>query len=316
MTQWSVVRNTGEYSESMTIAQTLTKAQATGNDFLMFADDHGAYDPQPKEIAHVCNRHFGIGADGVIRVTHPEYVADLTDAQREALAKAHVDWFMDYRNADGTLAQMCGNGARATALFIQAMHLAVVADGQPLRLGTRAGVKTLTPLADGPDLGTQLFRVDMGPWSVGEEDAYTVTVDSSIGAGKGTFVDMGNPHVVTVVEDAYSTLPVLGELDLTRAPQVSPELPNGQNVEFARIDNLDTERDLGDASMRVYERGCGETMACGTGLCATAIVLRAKTQIDHWRIRIPGGIVRVDVTDDSVMLTGAAALTAEFRLLQ
>ena len=97
---------------------------------------------------------------------------------------------------------------------------------------------------------------------------------------------------------------------------MSPELPNGQNVEFARIDNLDTERDLGDASMRVYERGCGETMACGTGLCATAIVLRAKTQIDNWRIRIPGGIVRVDVTDDSVMLTGAAALTAEFRLLQ
>ena len=82
------MRNTGEYSEGMTIAQTLTKAQATGNDFLMFADDHGAYDPQPKEIAHVCNRHFGIGADGVIRVTHPEYVADLTDAQREELAKA------------------------------------------------------------------------------------------------------------------------------------------------------------------------------------------------------------------------------------
>ena len=148
------------------------------------------------------------------------------------------------------------------------------------------------------------------------EDEYTVTMPGDTGSGKGTFVDMGNPHVVTVVEDAYSTLPVLGELDLTRAPQVSPELPNGQNVEFARIDNLDTERDLGDASMRVYERGCGETMACGTGLCATAIVLRAKTQIDHWRIRIPGGIVRVDVTDDSVMLTGAAALTAEFRLLQ
>ena len=96
------MRNTGEYSEGMTIAQTLTKAQATGNDFLMFADDHGAYDPQPKEIAHVCNRHFGIGADGVIRVTHPEYVADLTDAQREELAKEHIDWFKDYRNADGT----------------------------------------------------------------------------------------------------------------------------------------------------------------------------------------------------------------------
>ena len=316
MTQWAVVRNTGEYSESMTIAQTLTKAQATGNDFLMFADDHGAYDPQPKEIAHVCNRHFGIGADGVIRVTHPEYVADLTDAQREALAKAHVDWFMDYRNADGTLAQMCGNGARATALFIQAMHLAVVADGQPLRLGTRAGVKTLTPLADGPDLGTQLFRVDMGPWSVGEEDAYTVTVDSSIGAGKGTFVDMGNPHVVTVVEDVFTSLPVLDNINLSVQPVVEPGIDEGQNVEFVRIDEIDAATDIGEATMRVYERGCGETMSCGTGLCATAIVLRAKTDISHWHIKVKGGTLRVDVTDDNVMLTGSAALVATVQMMQ
>ena len=223
---------------------------------------------------------------------------------------------MDYRNADGTLAEMCGNGTRATAQFLVQQGMLELEEGDAFKLGTRAGVKRITRMPDNPELGRQLWRVDMGSWSKGAEDEYTVTIPGDTGSGKGTFVDMGNPHVVTVVEDAYSTLPVLGELDLTRAPQVSPELPNGQNVEFARIDNLDTERDLGDASMRVYERGCGETMACGTGLCATAIVLRAKTQIDHWRIRIPGGIVRVDVTDDSVMLTGAAALTAEFRLLQ
>ena len=287
--QRPVVRNTGEYSEGMTIAQTLTKAQATGNDFLMFADDHGAYDPQPKEIAHVCNRHFGIGADGVIRVTHPEYVADLTDAQREELA---------------------------TALFIQAMHLAVVTEGQPLRLGTRAGIKTLTPLADDPDLGTQLFRVDMGPWSIGEEDAYTVTVDAAVGEGKGTFVDMGNPHVVTVVEDAFTSLPVLDNLDLSVRPVVEPSIDEGQNVEFVRIDEIDAATDIGEATMRVYERGCGETMSCGTGLCATAIVLRAKTDISHWRIKVKGGTLRVDVTDNNVMLTGSAALVATVQMMQ
>ena len=210
---------------------------------------------------------------------------------------------------------MCGNGTRATAQFLVQRGLISLGENESFKLGTRAGAKRITHLPDDAELGSQLFRVDMGKWSMGARNEYTVTIPGSQGEGKGTFVDMGNPHVVTIVEDAYSTLPVLGDLELTHAPDVTPELPNGQNVEFARIDNLDTERDLGDASMRVYERGVGETLACGTGMCATAIVLRAKTQIDHWRIHVLGGTVRVDVTDDSVMLTGPAALTAEFQLL-
>ena len=294
----------------------MIKAQGTGNDFVMYADRSGEHAPQKQDIIQLCDRHFGIGADGLIRITRPGHVADLDGHDAQKMRKEGVEWFMDYRNADGTLAEMCGNGTRATAQFLVQQGMLELEEGDAFKLGTRAGVKRITRMPDNPEVGRQLWRVDMGSWSMGAEDEYTVTIPGDTGSGKGTFIDMGNPHVVTVVEDAYSTLPVLGELDLTRAPQVSPELPNGQNVEFARIDNLDTERDLGDASMRVYERGCGETMACGTGLCATAIVLRAKTQIDHWRIRIPGGIVRVDVTDDSVMLTGAAALTAEFRLLQ
>lgn len=293
----------------------MIKAQGTGNDFIMYADPNGEAAPTQKEIVKVCDRHFGIGADGLIRVTHPQYVDDLDEHTVEALHDAGVEWFMDYRNADGSLAEMCGNGTRATAQFLVQRGLISLGENESFKLGTRAGAKRITHLPDDAELGSQLFRVDMGKWSMGARNEYTVTIPGSQGEGKGTFVDMGNPHVVTIVEDAYSTLPVLGDLELTHAPDVTPELPNGQNVEFARIDNLDTERDLGDASMRVHERGVGETLACGTGMCATAIVLRAKTQIDHWRIHVLGGTVRVDVTDDSVMLTGPAALTAEFQLL-
>ncbi|MEE1295304.1 MAG: diaminopimelate epimerase [Bifidobacterium sp.] len=295
----------------MTIAKTLYKAQATGNDFLMYADADGATDPQPTEIARVCDRHFGVGADGLIRVTRPAHVRDLTDAQRDECAKEGAEWFMDYRNADGSLAQMCGNGTRATALFLQHFKLAECSVGVPLKIGTRAGVKVLTPLKADPQLGSPLFRVDMGAWRMGGLDGHVVTIPGHDGQGKGTFVDMGNPHVVTVVEDAFSTLPVLEQLDLTVAPEVAPAIAEGQNVEFVRVDDIDAAQDLGEASMRVYERGCGETLSCGTGLCATAIVLRAKTGIDHWIVTVRGGKLRVDVTDDDVMLTGSAALVAK-----
>lgn len=300
----------------MTIASTLTKAQATGNDFLMFADDQGTYDPQPREIEQLCDRHFGVGADGLIRVTHPDYVQDLDDDLRAQLSKEHVDWFMDYRNADGSIAQMCGNGARATALFMQNADLAVVSNDTPLRIGTRAGIKVLTPVDDDPDLGRSLFRVNMGAWKMGTQDEYTVQVAGSQGSAHGTYVNMGNPHVVTVVEDAFSSLPVLDEIDLSVPPRVNPVIDEGQNVEFVRVDDIDAANDSGEATMRVYERGCGETMSCGSGLCATAIVLRAKTGISHWQITVNGGVLRVDVTDNEVLLTGGAQLVATVNLMQ
>lgn len=297
----------------MSIATTVYKTQGTGNDFVMFEDIDGDYDPQPKEIAAVCDRHFGIGADGLIRVTRPQYVKDISEEELKACADGGVEWFMDYRNADGSIAQMCGNGSRATALFIRTMQ--GIDGDEPLKLGTRAGIKTLTPVADDDELGTHLFRVDMGAWKIGDIDAHVVTVDGSGGEGKGTFVDMGNPHIVTVVEDAFSTLPVLEDIDLETAPVVTPAIDEGQNVEFVRIDEIDAGEDHGEATMRVFERGCGETLSCGTGLCATAVVLHAKTGVNHWRITVRGGKVDVDVTGDDVMLTGPAAIVAKVEML-
>lgn len=296
---------------TMSIPKNVTKAQATGNDFVLYVDEDGQYDPTAREVEDICDRHFGIGADGVIRVTHPQYVRDLSAEQVEALQQEGAEWFMDYRNADGSLAQMCGNGTRATTRFAMDQKLVTLKDGEEFALGTRSGVKRIASLGQVQGLGEHVFRVNMGAWKIGELDQYTVTVNHASGKAQGTFVDMGNPHVVAVIEDAYSSLPVLADLDLTQPPMVDPEIDEGQNVEFVRIDEIDSREDHGEASMRVFERGCGETLSCGTGLCATAIVLRAKTGVDHWNVTVKGGTLRIDVTDNTVLLTGDAQLVAD-----
>ncbi|RSX55635.1 diaminopimelate epimerase [Bifidobacterium dolichotidis] len=297
----------------MTKPQTLMKAHATGNDFLLYVDAEGTCNVTEREVMDLCDRHFGIGADGVIRVTKPEFVRDLPADVLEQCEAQHVQWFMDYRNADGSVAEMCGNGTRATALFAQHEHL--IESDEPLLLGTRAGVKVLTSLGKQLDLGKHVFRVEMGAARAVESNAYTVEIMGQAGQAQGTFVDMGNPHVVAVIEDAESSLPVIDELDLTQPPLVKPVLPDGQNVEFVRIDSMDEHLDEGEATMRVYERGCGETLSCGTGICATAVALYTRTGISHWNITVRGGLLRVDVTDNAIQLTGDATLVATVTLL-
>lgn len=297
----------------MSIPQVVYKAHATGNDFVVYDDPDGRFEPTEAEVRWLCDRHFGIGADGLLRLTPPRFVSDLDESRVRALTQGGAAWFMDYRNADGTLAEMCGNGTRATALFAEFRS---IADGsEPWRLGTRAGVKTLTALGDVEPYGRNVFRVDMGAWHLGPRDAYEVRIPGTSGAARGTFVDMGNPHVVAVVEDAFSTLPGVDELDLAVKPVVSPVIDTDQNVEFVRVDDIDETTGIGEATMRVNERGCGETLSCGTGLCATAVTLRSRTGIDHWDITVRGGTLRVDVTDGGVSLTGSATLVGEVRLL-
>lgn len=155
----------------------------------------------------------------------------------------------------------------------------------------------------------------MGAWKRGEVDAFEVTIPGAAGSARGTYVDMGNPHVVAVIEDGKATLPAVEDLDLVTKPVVSPVLESDQNVEFVRIDTRDADHNLGTATMRVNERGCGETLSCGTGLCATAVTLRAKTGIDHWTIAVRGGVLRINVSDTDVKLTGDATLVGDITLL-
>ena len=296
----------------MSIPQQVTKTHATGNDFVVYADPEGRFEPTPDEVRYLDDRHFGIGGDGVIRLAHPEDVSDLTSGQVAECREGGAEWFMDYRNADGSLAQMCGNGTRAITLFAYDRGYA---GGDAFRLGTRAGVKVLTSLGNVEGLGAHVFRVDMGAWRRGEVDAFEVTIPGTAGSARGTYVDMGNPHVVAVIEDGKATLPAVESLDLATKPVVSPVLESDQNVEFVRIDTRDADHNLGTATMRVNERGCGETLSCGTGLCATAVTLRAKTGIDHWTISVRGGVLRIDVSDTDVKLTGDAKLVGDITLL-
>lgn len=299
----------------MSIPSIVYKAHATGNDFVVYLDEDGTHEPTADEVRFLCDRHFGIGGDGLIRLAHPQAVSDVNERRIADCAAGDADWFMDYRNADGSLAEMCGNGTRAITLFAQRQGIADQPGGKPFRLGTRAGVKVLTSLGDVPGLGKDVFQVEMGAWKRGDVDGYEVTIPGTSGSARGTFVDMGNPHVVAVLEDAFASLPNVEDLDLVTKPVVAPETPSDQNVEFVRIDEQSEDDDAGEATMRVNERGCGETLSCGTGLCATAITLRAKTGIDHWTITVRGGTLRVDVTDEDVKLTGSATIVGKIELL-
>ena len=299
----------------MSIPSIVYKAHATGNDFVVYLDEDGTHEPTADEVRFLCDRHFGIGGDGLIRLAHPQAVSDVNERQIADCAAGDADWFMDYRNADGSLAEMCGNGTRAITLFAQRQGIADQPGGKPFHLGTRAGVKVLTSLGDVPGLGKDVFQVEMGAWKRGDVDGYEVTIPGTSGSARGTFVDMDNPHVVAVLEDAFASLPNVEDLDLVTKPVVAPEIPSDQNVEFVRIDEQSEGDDAGEATMRVNERGCGETLSCGTGLCATAITLRAKTGIDHWTITVRGGTLRVDVTDEDVKLTGSATIVGKIELL-
>lgn len=316
----------------MSIPDTVFKAHGTGNDFVVYADPEGRYEPSEDEVVWLTDRHRGIGGDGLLRITRPRFVSDLSEEEIRSAEQSGAQWFMDYRNADGSLAQMCGNGTRASALFIQRMNLgdgdSVKAAGHAdcIALGTRAGVKTLTPLGDDDLLGHDVFRVDMGEWLIGPLMEHTVSIPAMDGRIRGTYVDMGNPHVVCLIGDrsndfaqavarSASTLPELEMLDLTRKPVVEPALAEGQNVEFVRVESVDTAKDTGTATMRVHERGVGETLSCGTGLCATGVTLRALTGISHWTIHVRGGVLQVDVDDDAVRLTGSATIVGTISLV-
>ena len=158
----------------MSLPQRVTKTHATGNDFVVYLDKSGKFEPTADEVRFLCDRHFGIGGDGLIRLTRPDFVSDLSDDQLSDVLAGGAKWFMDYRNADGSLAEMCGNGTRAITLFAQ--REGVADSTEPFRLGTRAGVKILTPRGNMRPYGANVFQVEMGEWKIGETDAYEVTI--------------------------------------------------------------------------------------------------------------------------------------------
>jgi len=286
-----------------------TKGHGTRNDFVLLADTKGELDLTPELVRALADRRGGIGADGVIRLVPTALVPE----SRAVLAQdPDAIWFMDYRNADGSVAEMCGNGVRVFAAFAESLGLVDLADGAEVPVGTRAGVKRVRKEDDG------WYAVDMGPWYLpGGRDALRAGYDATVVVRgwdvprPALSVDLGNPHTVL----ALAREDLLEGADLTGAPVVEPVPAHGTNVELVVPLGESEAEDgtlVGRVRMRVHERGVGETPSCGTGACAAALAVRVwggPDAPDTWFVDVPGGTVRVRaLPGDHVELAGPAEL--------
>jgi diaminopimelate epimerase len=276
---------------------TFTKGHGTGNDFVIVADPDGELALTDDQVAALCDRRFGIGADGILRVVRSVAIDEGASA-----AAAGAEWFMDYRNADGSKAEMCGNGIRVFAHYLAESGLAAIgADG--IAIGTRAGVKAVTRSANG-------FEADLGAWIV-DERAPTVRARGLSVARPGLGVDVGNPHVVVALPGEDE----LEALELTYKPVLEPDPVAGANVEFVVPADPLVQDGVGVIRMRVFERGVGETLSCGTGVAAAALAVRhwaGSAAPDDWRVDVPGGTLGVRMVPRGeelhVVLSGPAVL--------
>lgn len=266
------------------------KGHGTGNDFVILPDPDGQLDLSARMVAGLCDRRFGVGGDGVLRVV------------RTAAARADVpgsqaaEWFMDYRNADGSVAEMCGNGIRVFARYLLDCGLAA---GPELAIATRAGVRQVRVAAGGQ------LTVDMG--------AARVTGAGRVQLGgqqlDGLAISVGNPHLACV------TAMPLRDIDLSAPRLLSPEdSPDGVNVEVVRITGEH------EADMRVHERGSGVTLSCGTGTVAAAVAAAVSAgdwdagRELQWTVHVPGGRLRVTPSATASLLTGPAEIVAHGEL--
>lgn len=272
-----------------------SKYHGTGNDFVMFEDVADRLTLSPVLVAVLCDRHSGVGADGVIRVA----------------PSSGADFFMDYRNADGETAEMCGNGIRCLGKYVYDRGLT---EKTELDVDTRDGVKHLVlNVADGEmraarvDMGTPALERSSIPMAGLAGERFVGEPFPDAGPGyRATAISMGNPHLVVLgAED-------LGALDLPRVgPPIEhhPDFPEGTNVEFIRVED-------GSVQARVWERGSGETMACGTGGCASLVAANLLGLVGREAtVRFPGGELEIEwAEDDRVYLTGPAAFVFDGEL--
>ena len=261
------------------------KGHGTENDFVILVDRDNLCPPTDDQVRWLCDRRAGIGGDGILRAVAgrqvPEWDGD------------PGIWFMDYRNADGSIAEMCGNGIRVFTRYLVDEGLAT---GPRVPIGTRAGLRETEVLPDGR------VRVAMGSVRVSASDVRVTTADRQV--FDAVPVDVGNPHAVSFCVDP-------GGVDLLGAPSWTPAeaFPHGVNAEFV------AERGPGHLAMRVFERGSGETRSCGTGTVAAAAAWHARHSENsggasaRYRIDVPGGSVEVELAEQAY-LTGPAVIVA------
>ncbi len=258
------------------------KGHGTLNDFVCFSDPDGALDLSDEQVRFLCDRRAGIGGDGTLRAVRSRHVP--------GYQQYGDDWFMDYRNADASIAEMCGNGLR---VFLRYLLTEGLIDDAPIDVVTRAGVRR------GEFLDGDQIRIGMGNPVVGPA-AVPVTVGERTYRGRA--VDVGNPHAAVLLPAGE-----LDAIDLDREPGYPRDVfPNRANVEFIEP--------VGDRHirMRVWERGVGETFSCGTGTvaAAAAAATAAGEASGTWRVDPPGGTLLVDLAPGGARLTGPAVIVA------
>jgi diaminopimelate epimerase len=260
------------------------KGHGTENDFVILPDPGSALDLRPELVARICDRRAGIGGDGVLRV--------MPASGRSGR------WFMDYRNADGSIAETCGNGIRVFARYLLDSGLAV---GPELAVETRAGVRQVRIEPDGrisADMGMPEL-LGTGSTRVGDREC------------TGLRMSIGNPHLACLVDAPVE------EFDLSVPPVLDPaQFPDGGNIELVRLTAP------GSVTMRVRERGSGETRSCGTGAVAAAAAAAhaagggsaasaASALNGTWQVSVPGGLLTVTLDGKTSWLTGPAVIVAE-----
>lgn len=275
-----------------------TLAHGTGNDFVVLVDLADVAPVSPALARALCDRRTGLGADGVLRIAPGGADADVT---------------MDHVNADGSTSAMCGNGVRVVAKHVVDHGIVRAPDGV-VRVATPSGVRDVVVRrgADGRVVGA---TVDMGPATTdpamvpfvtehADRSLHAVEVDGS--SVEVSVVSMGNPHAVTLVPDvAVAAVARLGP-----ALETHPRFPDRANIGFAEV--VDRSR----LRLRVWERGVGETAACGTGACAAAVAAARLELVDlgpgaEVAVELPGGTLVIGRRDDGhVTLSGPAVEVA------
>ncbi|ORL11202.1 diaminopimelate epimerase [Prescottella equi] len=277
-----------------------SKGHGTENDFVILPDPDADLALPAHRVAALCDRRRGLGADGLLRVARAGALAAVGVLPELPEGVGADDWFMDYRNGDGSIAEMCGNGVRVFAHYLRATGLEL---RDEFVVGSRAGARPVHVHSADHVHGD--VTVDMG--RVRELGTSTATVGGRVLEGIG--IDVGNPHLACVDPDL--TAASLASLDLTAAPGFDPGFfPEGVNIEIltALVD--------GAVQMRVHERGVGETRSCGTGTVAAAVAaLRAHGDADgKVEVRVPGGRVEVSVDGGRAALRGPSMLVAAGRI--
>ena len=272
-----------------------TKMHGLGNDYVYIDAINQKIENESSLAKFVSNRHFGIGSDGLILICKSEV----------------ADFKMRMFNSDGSEAEMCGNGIRCVGKFVYDKGLT---NKTTVKIETLAGIKTLIlNIKDGKvetarvDMGEPILEAEKIPVISTEKPVKNLELEAENKKFKFTCVSMGNPHAITIVENTK-------EFDVEKygkVLEIDKAFPKKANIEFAQI--IDRQ----NINMRVWERGAGETLACGTGACATAVACNLNGLTDRKvNIELLGGTLNIEwnETDNHVYMTGPAVTVFEGEL--